>query len=266
MIKKVIYWTIIVIATAFIVASAVYIGLMLSSDQGKKKSKSNTSLSFKEETADFKIEYKEEVYQVKNSDGELIVENRRNLPTIKSIKYQEQADKIANFLKDASDQVWQNMKVSADDYAKLNNNEKVGVNYALGSVEQNDIFVTFIFKMSGSMGGLSWDDNKAYTFDIKTGNLLNFKDIASDEEGLRQYVYKKLVDYITEQEYAELLDEGWQIRMQDKIKENGNWYLSKDGLNFTFPKYSFGPGSVGIIEYKFDYKDVNDFLVESYKK
>ena len=267
MVKKIIYWIFIVLATGFIVGGAVYIGIVLSSKEDNRKTSDNGSpLKEKEETKDLIIEYKEEVYQAKDTDGNIIVENRRNLPSIKSTKYQEQADKIVNYLKEHSDLRWQEMKSSADDYVKLNMNEKVGVDYVLGNLAQNDSYATFVFKMSGSMGGVSWDDLEAFTFDIKTGDLLSLKDVSSDNVGLRQYVYKELVNYITEQEYVSDLDEGWQLRMQDKISETGNWYLTDEGLNFAFPKYSFGPGSIGIVEYKFEYKDINDFLKENYKK
>lgn len=264
--KRNIRWILIFVATAFIVAASVNIGIQISNYLNENKKDNESSLSKKEETKDFKIDYKEETYKLENSNKKTIVENKRNLPIITSEKYQEQADKIVYYLTQISDKKWEEIKLSSDDYRKLDLNDKVGINYSINSVEQTDKYFTFKLTTSGSLGGIGWDDEEAYTFDIKTGSVLELANISSDVDGLKQYLANGLNKYLSEQDYSKDLDKDYNNKIIIELNKLGNWYLDKDGLHFVFKRYTFGPGYIGLVRFNSSYEDINNFLLEDYKK
>ena len=170
------------------------------------------------------------------------------------------------FLTDLSNTKWAEIKSSADEYSKLELTEKVGVDYIISNINQTDKYFSFKIEITGSMGGVSWNDEETYTFNPKTGELLTFEEISSDVTGLRQIIYTKLVDVISNQEYSKDLDKEWKSRLVKEIITSGNWYISDEGISYCFSKYSFGPGYIGTIKHTIKYEDINDFLNTNYKK
>lgn len=257
---------VIMIATVFIVFSSVKIGLILANHVSDNETKSEkASLNKKEETKDYVINYIEETYKLQNNSDEIVVENRRSIPVLTSGKYPVAGNKIANYLKQASEGKWNELKAAADSYDK-NSEKGMGVDFIISSIEQNDLYFSFKAITTGKIGESSWEEERVYSFDTKTGDLLTLKDIASDEDGLKQAIYKILVNTLTNKDYAKDLDDGWQKRVVKELNSQGNWYLSEDGINYVFAKYTFGPGHIGIIKHTIKYKDINNYLSNEYKK
>lgn len=265
--KRIIVFGFIMLATAFIVALSVNMGIKISEYLLDDKLNINNKevLKTEEQTDDFKIEFKEEAYILKDKDGNIIVESKRVIPSIKSDKYQGQADKITSFLLNVSNENWEQIKSSSDEYFSQELKDKVGVNYLLSALEQNEKYFTFVFDMSGSMGVVSWNDRAGYSFDTQTGELLNINDITNNLDELTSTCYSKLYEYLLGQDYIEDLDENWQTKLNSLMLENGVWYLTKDGLSFSFPKYSLGPGYIDIISYTIGYDDLNDLILQEYQ-
>ena len=263
MTKKILYYIYITISLVFVISSTTYLVKIFSS---YKKINNKSLFLLNNEKKYLIIEYKEDIYQTKDSNGNIVTESRRNIPIIKSIENQKQADKIVNYLTKKSNERWKDIKKSADEYTKLNNNQKVGVNYILGNVAQSEYYSSFIFRLNGHMGGLDCSDIKAYTFNNKTGKVLKLSDITSNNKKLKKYLSDEIINYISKQEYVDKLDKNWKKKIGDTIAKTGNWYINEDGLNIIIPKYSIGPGIVDIIEYRFDYKYINSFLLKKYKK
>lgn len=263
--KRLVRWIIIFIATAIVVALSVNLGIKLSEYANDKDNKEQ-QLNHNEETNDFKIEYKEETYKLENSDKKTVVENKRNLPIIKSDKYQEQADKIVYYLTKISDKKWEEIKNASDDYQKSGLKDKVGINYIIKTIDQTDKYFSFKLITSGSLGQISWDQEEAYTFDPSKGTLLELDNISSDVNGLKQFLFDGIKKYMLEQDYSEDLEKDYEVKIYQELDKVGNWYLDKDGLHFMFPRYTFGPGYIGIVKYNASYKDINNFLLEEYKK
>lgn len=264
--KRVLYILFLFVATALVVAMGVNLGMKASkmlSNENIKQSK-DKMLKTEETTKDFKIEYKEEVYSLKNKKGKVMIENKRTIPTITSDKYQEQADLIGQQLNQYSDEVWAEIRRTSD----LNVEElekSVGVNYILNVVEQNDKYFTFVFDLSGSLGELSKSSRDAYTFNTSTGKILQFNFITDDETGLIEKCYDILFRYISRQEYSGDLDINWNDNLKELINKEGVWYLTKDGIAFAFPKYSLGAGYIGVISYTVSYEDLGNLVKEEYK-
>ena len=256
----------IMIATAFIVATSVSIGIGVSEyikNQNEEKPKKE-SIKKEETTQDFKVEFREELYILKDKDENVIVENKRTIPNIISEKYQIQAEKITDFLIKISDEQWGKIKVSSDEYYSQNSSEKVGVSYLLSILEQNDKYFTFAFDNSGSIGGVNYEDRVGYSFNTQTGELLNIDDISTNTNELINLCYTKLLEYISSKEYANELDNTWKVSLKQLLSKDGVWYLTKDGLSFSFPRYSFGPGSIGVISYMISYDDLGDLISNEY--
>lgn len=265
--KRIGVFIFIMVATAFIVGASVSIGIRTSEYFSKKddnKKVNKEKIKTDEITQDFKIEFREELYTLKDKDGNIIVENKRTIPNIISEKYQEQANKIVDYLIKSSDDEWQKIKVSSDEYYSQNISEKVGIDYLLSVLEQNDKYFTFAFDMSGTMGGVSWDNRVGYSFNTQTGNLLNLNDISTNVNELINTCYNKISEYINSKEYVNELDNQWQLKLKKLISEDGIWYLTKDGLSFSFPKYALGPGSIGIISYMISYDDLGNLISSEY--
>ena len=231
--------------------------------QNEEKPKKE-SIKKEETTQDFKVEFREELYILKDKDENVIVENKRTIPNIISEKYQIQAEKITDFLIKISDEQWGKIKVSSDEYYSQNSSEKVGVSYLLSILEQNDKYFTFAFDNSGSIGGVNYEDRVGYSFNTQTGELLNIDDISTNTNELINLCYTKLLEYISSKEYANELDNTWKVSLKQLLSKDGVWYLTKDGLSFSFPRYSFGPGSIGVISYMISYDDLGDLISNEY--
>ena len=256
----------IMIATAFIVAASVSIGIAVSEyikNENEPKAKEET-IKKEETTQDFKVEFKKELYTLKDKNENVIVENKRTIPNITSEKYQTQAEKITDFLIKISDEQWEKIKVSSDEYYSQNSTEKVGVTYLLSVLEQNDKYFTFAYDNSGIIGGVNYEDRTGYSFNTQTGELLNIDDISTNTNDLINICYTKLLEYISSKEYANELDSTWKVTLKQLISKNGVWYLTKDGLSFSFPRYSFGPGSIGVISYMISYDDLGNLISPNY--
>ena len=264
--NKKVYIIFIFISTAIIIFMGVNLGLKASklvSDESPRYKKEEITKK-EENTKDFKIEYKEEVFSLKNKKGKEMIENKRYLPILTSDNFQLQADKITSYLSAFSDSVWNDIleqsKLFVDELE-----QKVGVNYIPKVIEQNDIYFTFVYDMSGSLGEFAKEDRKGYTFSVVTGDILTLDSISLDKEKLVEKCFEKLSEYIVHQEYKGDLDIKWYDKLKVLIDQEVNWYLTKDGISFTFPKYSLGTGYVGVISYTVSYEDLEDLVLDEYK-
>lgn len=266
--KRIGVFMFIMVATAFIVGASVSIGIRLSEYFKNENGESSIVEKTKKEeiTQDFKVEFKEESYTLKDKDENIIVENKRIIPTITSDKYQDQANKISDYLIKVSDNEWQQIKDSSDEYYSQNISEKNGIEYLLSVLEQNDKYFTLVYDKLGTLNGVNFNDRIGYSFNTQTGNLLNFNDISTNVDELINICYTKIDEYIKTKDYANTLDPTWEINLKNTITKDGIWYLTKDGLSFSFPKYSFGPGTIGVVSYMISYDDLGNLIYDEYKK
>ena len=259
------YVIFIFVATAIIVFMGVNLGIKASSLVQKNSKYKKEEIAKKEETTkNFKIEYKEESFALKNKKGKEMIENKRYLPILTSDDFQMQADKITSQLAFYSDIVWNDISEQSKLYVD-ELDSKVGVNYIPKVIEQNDVYFTFVYDLSGSLGEFSKEDRKGYTFSVVTGDLLTLDSITTDKTQLLDKCYNKLSSYIVHQEYKGDLDEKWYDKLKILIEKEENWYLTKDGISFTFPKYSLGTGYIGVISYTVSYDELEDYILEEYK-
>ena len=93
--------------------------------------------------------------------------------------------------------VWNNSIKKTSDEMKDSGYDRLGVNYLYSTGVVNENRLSFILTMSGSFGGVSWDDVKGYNFDAKTGELLTLDNISLDNDSFKNFVYNKVINHIS---------------------------------------------------------------------
>ena len=266
-----------------IVCLIVVIGLLVSGvinfkvDNSSKTTESSESTSKDlsddekvSENSDFVITYKEETEEFKNSNGNVVITNKRNLPVINSDDNKSSADKIVNYLTTLSDKDWNELKDTSSDNAKdFPDSYNVGVEYMFSTVMNTISIVSFSYDMSGSMGGVSWLGNWGYNFDKSSGDVLKFDDVINNsnaKDNLYDYIVK---DIENNNSNDDLWDDNVSGNWKDKIKDNmfnlGNWLFTDKGITVTFDKYLLGPGATGVVSVDIPYSELNKYLKDEYK-
>ena len=223
----------------------------------------------------FDISYKDEEYVTRNKDGYVISTSKRNLPVIINDSNQNVADKIVDSLTEISNNEWNNnIKKMADElvemYENISEDMSLGASYLLSTGVVTENRLSFIIKMDGSFGGVSWNGENGYNYDAKTGELLTFESIAMDYEDLNNTIYNEVKSYIERQEYVDdLWDDNangtWTEILKELVSKSGNWYFLDNGIRIVIPKYSLGPGYIGIISVDVNKDIINDYLKDEYK-
>ena len=126
--------------------------------------------------------------------------------------------------------------------------------------------------MSGSMGGVTWSNNEGYNFNIQNGELLEFNDITNNYNELVNLTYNEMVKFIQNQSYANDLnkiqngdEKNWEDTLKEEMFKIKNWYFTSEGLKFSIPKYSIGPGYISVITNTISYEVINQYLKEEYQ-
>lgn len=125
-------------------------------------------------------------------------------------------------------------------------------------ISRNDSKVISIKNVStGSLGGVSWDNIKGYSFDVSTGELINeIKNITDNEQELTKFVDSNIENYFKSNKQKLSLYNEYKAANEGKIEEN-NWYLSNDGLTVCYEKYKISPFT---FEYTVPYSEINSML------
>ncbi len=103
------------------------------------------------------------------------------------------------------------------------------------------------------------------TYDLVTGNRLKLQDILSDDfspETLCELVLEALSPKAEELygEYAAIITD----RFSQAWLDNGDWYLSGQGLCFYFTPYEIAPFSAGIVTAEIPYEKLSGILLDGY--
>ncbi len=103
------------------------------------------------------------------------------------------------------------------------------------------------------------------TYDLVTGNRLKLQDILSDDfspEALCELVLEALSPKAEELygEYAAIITD----RFSQTWLDNGDWYLSGQGLCFYFTPYEIAPFSAGIVTAEIPYEKLSGILLDGY--
>ena len=234
-------------------------------DKTTNTKEDNTS----EENNEYQINYKEEEYRTKRSDGTEISNSTRNLPVIKNNKNQNAADKIVNYLTSVSNSNWDNnVKPMADQVANDNlPYSGLGVKYLFETGVVTNNRLTFNLTMTGGFGGVSWSSEEGFNFNAKTGEILTTENIAINKDVFKKYLLNKTNEKINTIKINKdnCINDNYDKKLEEEINKEGNWYFTKTELIIKLQKYTVACGAGGIIEVNLPKEEVNQYLKEEYK-
>lgn len=209
--------------------------------------------------SDFEVTFKDETYTLGN------VTNKRNLPVIVNKKNQGIADKIVNDLTNKSNVEWESLKASASEHSDIP--WPTGVNYMLNTSYKAKNVISFKFERSGAMGGVPWDKSVGYSYDVVTGNMLNFDDILND--GNKEVFYNKVIDLLSKRvssKESSCFYDRWEDIVKEKMYSEGYWYFTDKGIDFAFDRYELACGGDGTPVVNVSYSEINSYLKSKYRK
>ena len=218
----------------------------------------------------YKIEYKEETKEYKNSSGKVVILNKRNYPIVTNQANQIAADKISKYLTDISNKDWQSVNnIDSNDEFVENYPYEVGVSYTYTTEESNKKYLSFKYVTSGGMGGVSWSGVNGYNFDYETGNLLGINNIMnynSAQNNLYEYIISAIEkEHAPETLWHDNVAGYWKDIVKKDMFSEGSWLFTSSGIKVFFKKYSLGPGSTGVVEVEIPTQEINKYLYDKYK-
>jgi hypothetical protein len=98
-------------------------------------------------------------------------------------------------------------------------------------------------------------------FDLKTGDRLTEDDLFTEES--RPLINEMLLKKLMAQNQVEKAEDLEQIGFFDvsEIGQYKNFYLTAEGIVYTFNEYEIAAYALGTIEVKLNYKDIASFLI-----
>lgn len=104
-----------------------------------------------------------------------------------------------------------------------------------------------------------------YTWDAKSGKLLDIEDILKDAGGFREASVNFIMRYL-EAEYPEALFPDYGQTVEDiwMRDEGPDWYLDAAGITFIFNPYEIGPYAMGEIRITLPYEEFSSYIKEEY--
>jgi len=229
-----------------------------------KKEKTVTTEK-KVEKDEFKITYKEDIYEAKDSSGVVKLRNKRNIPTVTSKTKKDIADKItANINDDESEKWWNDLKEEYGTTENLDNTPYViGISFLYSTVRVTDSYISLQAEQSGGMGGVSWGETLGYVYSTTTGEELKVTDIGENETEFKAFINDYALDYLENSSYS-CLNENWKSEFNKYLFDNFN--LDDDGINIYISRYSIACGADGTVIVKIPYSDVNSYLKTEYQE
>lgn len=260
--KRNINRAILIILIAIIIGVVAFIlnekGIFSNTDSSNK----NNDAVDKTNNQGISITYKTDKYETKDKKGNVVTSNERNLPVITNID-ESVANKIVNSLTEISNKEWEEILSSANNIdSEQEGNANLGAKFIISTDYISENFVSFRSELSGGFGGVGWSNTDLYIYNLKTGNKLEIKDIASDENGLKEEIKKYISEKVVSK--VECLNDNWTELLDDNILKS--WNITKTEMNIIIPRYQIACGSAGAIEFNIPFSNINKYLNDEYKK
>lgn len=96
-----------------------------------------------------------------------------------------------------------------------------------------------------------------YTFDLKTGKILQLADLMQSGKDYTAYIDQEVRSQIDERAQAGMLDE---IATFATIGDTPDYYLSNSGVVIFFQQYEYFPYAAGLQEFTVPFTDLNPYL------
>jgi hypothetical protein len=116
------------------------------------------------------------------------------------------------------------------------------------------------FYLGGAHGGTTIF---AANYDAETGKTLTLADLAEDKQALIDYIVPYLLWLTQKPGFADGLS--WADEDTFKsIVQDGNWYLSENGLVIICNEYTIGPYVIGSFNLEIPYADLSGILLDKW--
>ena len=211
-----------------------------------------------------------EVFKIDGTDKTITV--YQDFPTVvaddENVKNKIQADlgKIANeefsaYKKEVQERIDDPTGIDA---SYMENFGNLSLKWSFSNSRNDDKVISVKNESSGSLGGVSWDDVKGYSYSAETGDRLTINTIAINPDALKKYVNENIIKYFRAN-YQQLgIQQDVLSSLDEKINlDNLDWYFTSSGLTICFGKYYISPNS---FEYTIKYGDLKDLVKEEYLK
>ena len=142
----------------------------------------------------------------------------------------------------------------------MNNSGDIGFTQSCELIYENSQVATFKCSFEGGLGGVSWDKTSGVSFNINTGEIINIKDIITDEDGFKEACYDYVIQELKEDNRYQYLQNGYQTIVKGNIgKLEG--YFTKDGIVCVhIARYQMASGGAGEFVYAVPYSIVKDYI------
>lgn len=118
---------------------------------------------------------------------------------------------------------------------------------------QNDLLSIIFYDYQYTGGAHGSTIQKTYTFDLKTGKEIHFKDLFKNESG-----YLTLFNNVIKSEIK--CRELYELAPFNSIADDQVFYLCNNGVSVYFQQYEYFPYAAGIQSFTADYSDLKEML------
>lgn len=191
--------------------------------------------------------------------------------------------KIEDYIKNWYKTVWKDIADQTDDeyitdiLEQIDKNNKdypesqsgeIGFKQSVEVIFLNNDIVTFQYVFDGGLGGSSWKKTSGASFDLKTGEKINIKDIVISKDNYisecKKYVFEQLKNDSRYSEVIEMHKNDYEEIINKNI-EQLDGYLVKDGIVCVqIPKYEIASGASGEFKYTIPYSKLKNLIDSKY--
>lgn len=117
------------------------------------------------------------------------------------------------------------------------------------------------------LGGVHPGSNAAaLNFDTATGEQIYLRDMLLNEDAVSELEARILENLAAQESEAQFLFEGYAQTVADHLRgvTAENWYLTEDGICFSFDPYDIAPYAAGYITVELPYEEISEFLKSQY--
>lgn len=203
------------------------------------------------------VEYSKENYNVKSTDGKIVVNNERNIIKITSPSNQAAADKVTKYMNALSDKEWKGIKETSDETIKAGESygDVLGVKLMINTDVVNNDYISLRLNTEGTFGGTGWGTNRVYTFN-QNGDVLKLSDVVNNPTA----IYNIIISEITKNVPSSDLMDDWKDLVKKSYMNPGNFSMNEKGIIYNFDKYEIANGAAGVISGEIPYSLVKNYM------
>ncbi|WP_129597880.1 PdaC/SigV domain-containing protein [Anaerophilus nitritogenes] len=236
------------------------------------KKRVNTNISLKSQAVKLSIKTMKE-------DNEYIISNI-NMPIVSGLKNEKIQQKINQMFEkdilDFKDMMIQSAKEGYEDAKKYGyelHPYSADVFFTEKKNEENilSIYVVYYSYTGGAHGS---HDDITYNIDLRTGDIINLKDLFKDGYDYKKIISEKVrkqMDQINQEEKERLIQEGedpqniyTQYEGFDRIREDQSYYLKDERIGIYFGLYEIGSYAEGIPTFEIPISELKEGINEKY--